>query len=223
MPIPPSAEYVFIRLYYESLDLTPVPLLVLRVYFGKLTNLLASGDLSLGRGKGEASHEDLLSGLTGGAEKLPVSRSHQEKAKRQMMLSRVSSIINDEAKAGTVLMEMFEMQRQKRKVQLRGRDYMEENVEKAGIWPEIMLQNLSMRSYGKELDMQMAWQRKYLKEEDYIKKREEYQLRWDVYRKNMANLIAFKRQLICTFTRQHFFKALIQAKDISFIAAKMLE
>lgn len=109
MPIPPSAEYVFIRLYYESLDLTPVPLLVFRVYFGKLTNLLASGDLSLGRGRGEASHDDLLSGLTGGAEKLPVSRSHQEKAKRQMMLSRVSSIINDEAKAGTVLMEMFEM------------------------------------------------------------------------------------------------------------------
>jgi hypothetical protein len=63
---------------------------------------------------------------------------------------------------------------------------MEENVEKAAIWPEIMLQNLSMRSYGKE---------------DYIKKREDYQLRWDVYRKNMANLIAFKRQLICTFTR----------------------
>ena len=100
---------MFIRLYYESLDLTPVPLLVLRVYFGKLTNLLASGDLSLGRGRGEASHDDLLAGLTGGAEKLPVSRSHQEKAKRQMMLSRVSSIINDEVKAGTVLMEMFEM------------------------------------------------------------------------------------------------------------------
>ena len=162
MPIPPSAEYVFIRLYYESLDLTPVPLLVFRVYIGKLTNLLASGDLSLGRGRGEASHEDLLSGLTGGVEKLPVSRSHQEKAKRQMMLSRVSSIINDEAKAGTILMEMFEMQRQKRKVQLRGRDYMVENVEMAAVWPEIMLQNLSMRSYGKELDMQMAWQRKYL-------------------------------------------------------------
>lgn len=109
MPIPASAEYVFIRLYFESQDLTPVPLLVFRVYFGKLTSLLASGDLSLGRGRGEASQEDLLSGLAGGTEKLPVSRSHQEKAKRQMMLSRVSSIINDEAKAGTVLMEMFEM------------------------------------------------------------------------------------------------------------------
>jgi hypothetical protein len=39
----------------------------------------------------------------------------------------------------------------------------------------------------------------------------------------MANLIALKRQLICTFTRQHLFKALMQAKDITFIAAKMLE
>jgi hypothetical protein len=39
----------------------------------------------------------------------------------------------------------------------------------------------------------------------------------------MANLIALKRQLICTFTRQHLFKALMQAKDITFIAAKMHE
>ena len=39
----------------------------------------------------------------------------------------------------------------------------------------------------------------------------------------MANLIAFKRQLICIFTRQHLFKALIQAKDITLIAAKMLD
>ena len=60
----------------------------------------------------------------------------------------------------------------------------------------------------------MAWQRKYMQEEDYIKKREDYQLRWDVYRKNMADLIAYKRQLICTFTRQHLFQALIKAQDI---------
>ena len=112
--------------------------MVFRVYFGKLTNLLASGDLNFTKGKGETSNDDLLSGLTSG-EKLPVSRSHQEKAKRQQMLTRVSQIINDDQKAGTVIMEMLEMQKQKRKVQLRGRDYMVENVEKAGIWPEVML------------------------------------------------------------------------------------
>lgn len=34
-------------------------------------------------------------------------------------------------------MEMLEMQKQKRGLQLRGRDYMMENVEKAGVWPEV--------------------------------------------------------------------------------------
>ncbi len=66
------------------------------------------------------------------------------------------------------------MQKQKRFTQLRGRDYMAENVEKAGVWPEVFCQNLSLRGYGKELDMQMAWQRKYIQEEEYVKKREDY-------------------------------------------------
>jgi hypothetical protein len=30
---------------------------------------------------------------------------------------------------------------------------MVENVEKAGVWPEVYYQNLSLRGYGKELDM----------------------------------------------------------------------
>lgn len=139
------------------------------------------------------------------------------------MLTRVSEIINDETKAGTVLMEMLEMQRHKKTVQLRGRDYMLENVEKAGAWPEVYYQNISLRSYGKELDMQMAWQRKYQNDEEYVKRREEYQARWDVYRKHMADLIAYKRQLISTFCRQHLFIALMQAKDVVNVAAKMLE
>jgi hypothetical protein len=39
----------------------------------------------------------------------------------------------------------------------------------------------------------------------------------------MADLIAYKRQLISEFCRQHLFLALMQAKDIVHIAAKMLE
>jgi len=76
--LPTSAEYVYIRMYYESQDLSPTPILIFRVYFGKQTNLLASGDFTHvgGRGgKGEASSEDLLSGLTAG-ERLPASKSH---------------------------------------------------------------------------------------------------------------------------------------------------
>lgn len=46
MPLPSSAEYVYLRLYYESQDLTPIPLLIFRVYFGKQTALLASGDFT---------------------------------------------------------------------------------------------------------------------------------------------------------------------------------
>ena len=71
--LPTSAEYVYIRVYYESQDLTPVPLLVFRVYFGKQTNLLSSGDFTAGKGKGEGSNEDLL---IAPGDKLPVSRSH---------------------------------------------------------------------------------------------------------------------------------------------------
>ena len=75
--MPTSAEYVYIRMYYESQDLNPTPILIFRVYFGKQTNLLASGDFTSagGRGKGEDSREDLLSGLTAG-ERLPASKSH---------------------------------------------------------------------------------------------------------------------------------------------------
>jgi hypothetical protein len=58
-------------------------------------------------------------------------------------------------------MEMVHMQKHKKNTQLRGRDYMNENVEKAAVWPEVYYQNISLRAYGKELDTQMAWQRKH--------------------------------------------------------------
>ena len=87
LQLPQTAEYVFIRFYYESQDLTPVPLLVLRFYFGKQHNLLLSGALTI-----TSQQEDNTSGGpgTGEAVKLPASQSHQDKAKRQQLIARVS-------------------------------------------------------------------------------------------------------------------------------------
>ena len=82
--------------------------------------------------------------------------------------------MNDEAKAGTVLMEMMDMQKAKKNKFLKGRDYEVENVEKAGVWPEVYLENISLRGYGKEIETRMVVKRREENEKEYVKKREEY-------------------------------------------------
>jgi hypothetical protein len=65
---------------------------------------------------------------------------------------------------------------------MNGKDYLGENVEKASVWHEVYLQNMQLRGAGRDVETEMVWQRKYNQEEDYLRKRQEYQKRWGVFR-----------------------------------------
>ena len=49
----------------------------------------------------------------------------------------VQNIVNDELKAGQTIYQMEELKREKRDAQLKGKDYMMKNVEKAGVWMDV--------------------------------------------------------------------------------------
>lgn len=217
--LPNTAEFVYLRFHYESQDLTPMPLLIFRVYFGKAQSLLASTLLSAK----QESQDTGLSLLSPG-DPLPVSRVHQDKAKRKQMITRVQQMINDETKAGTVLQEMFQLKADKQHVQSGGRDFKQENLERAGLWPEISAQNLGLRAYGKELETELAAERRQKNEQEYIRKRQEYQIRWDIYRKKMEELVKVKKSIMEELTRKCGYLAVMQAKEImSILAVKLVE
>ena len=61
------------------------------------------------------------------------------------MLNSVKSIVNDEHQAGIIIYEMLYLQNKRREDFLKGRDYLIKNVEKAAVWPDVMIQNLQYR------------------------------------------------------------------------------
>ncbi len=61
------------------------------------------------------------------------------------MLNSVKSIVNDEHQAGIIIYEMLHLQNKRREDFLKGRDYLIKNVEKAAVWPDVMIQNLQYR------------------------------------------------------------------------------
>ena len=63
----------------------------------------------------------------------------QEKAEREAMLSSVKSIALDDHQAGIIIYEMLHLKEKRREDFLKGRDFLIKNVEKAAVWPDVMI------------------------------------------------------------------------------------
>ena len=68
------------------------------------------------------------------------------------MLGNIKAIAQDDHQAGIIIYEMLHLQDKRKEECLKGRDYLIKNVEKAAVWPEIMLQNLTYRQATKEIE-----------------------------------------------------------------------
>lgn len=139
------------------------------------------------------------------------------------MLNSVKSIAQDDHQAGIIIYEMLHLKTKRKEDFLKGRDYLIKNVEKAAIWPDVMIQNLHYRQATKEIETQIVQQRKYETEEDYVRKRQEYQKRWDVYRVQQAELASKKKQIIEHFSKGIAFHTMIQVKEVMKCAAEELK
>lgn len=152
-----------------------------------------------------------------------MSSMRQERAERAAMLSSVKSIAQDDHQAGIIIYEMLHLKTKRQEDFLKGRDYLIKNVEKAAVWPDVMIQNLQYRQATKEIETQMVQQRKQETEEDYVRKRQEYQKRWDIYRVQQAELAQKKKQIIEHFSKGIAFHTLIQVKEVIKCAAEELK
>ncbi|TNV84713.1 hypothetical protein FGO68_gene14654 [Halteria grandinella] len=204
---PPTSEYCFIRVFYESQDLSPTSF-VFRAYFGKPQSLL-SGQILTSQLATHGTDEDPENMSA-------VNKTQSEKIKRLQLLARVQALIGDEVKGMRVIKQMEEIKTQKRDEMLRGRDFLMQNVEQACVWPEVALQNLQVRNAGKDLEIQMVKHRKKVLEEAYVKKAADYQHRWKVYRKQHEELIQWKQDKIEELARKAAFNAMFEMRRVFF-------
>jgi hypothetical protein len=118
-----------------------------------------------------------------------VNKTQNEKLRRQQVLKDVQSCILDEHEAALKIKKMEELKQAKRDRVLQGRDFMLMNMEKASVWGEIQVTNMTMMGAGRELEIQMAQRRKEQRDQKYVKGRMDYQCRWETYRRQIEELV----------------------------------
>jgi hypothetical protein len=62
--------------------------------------------------------------------------------------------------------------------------------------------------------MEMVWKRKSDCEDLYVKRRQEYQQRWDVYRQQQEQLRGRKKQIMERLVKQCFFETAIKLREV---------